>query len=115
MSGGAPACGAAGALSPVHLDALARLAPAHPGALREVIGAGPELRCALEPHPGPHRDVLHEGPPGAALWARWGGTAPDAVVPVRDCPAEHAGEGCGHYASHPGGHTWTRQDPEETT
>ncbi|MCY0937940.1 hypothetical protein [Streptomyces sp. H34-S4] len=108
MSGGAPACGATGSLSAAHLDALARL-PA--GALREVLGAGPELRCTLGRHAGPHGDVLREGSPGAALWARWGGTGADAVLVLPDCPADGGGEGCGQYLSHPGGHTWQLTDP----
>lgn len=104
--GGAPACGASGALSTVHLDALARLPR---GVLLEVLGAGPELRCSLGRHAGPHMDVLHEGPdPGCAMWARWPG---DAVLSLPDCPVGGAGEGCGQYLSHPGGHTWQLTDP----
>lgn len=98
MSGGA--CGASGALSAVHLAALAEWR----GALREVLDAEPELRCSLEQHTGPHMDVLHEGPaPGSAILARWPG---DAVLALPDCPAGAGGEGCGRYLSHPGGHTW---------
>lgn len=112
--GGAPACGAVGALSPLHLDALARLRATHSGALREVLGAGPELRCSLGRHSGPHMDVLREGPPGTALWARWGRSGADraeAVLALPDCPAGGGGEGCGQYLSHPGGHTWEVADP----
>ncbi|MCX5405297.1 hypothetical protein OHA37_15555 [Streptomyces sp. NBC_00335] len=99
------ACGASGALSAVHLDALAR----RPGILREVLDAGPELRCSLGQHTGPHMDVLHEDPaPGNTLWARWPG---DAVLALPDCPATGSGEGCGQYLSHPGGHTWQVADP----
>lgn len=108
--GGAPACGAPGALSPAHLDALARLGPRYPGALREVLGAGPELRCVLGRHTGPHMDVLREGPPGAALWARWGGPGADAVRSLPDCPAIGGG-GCGQYLAHPGGHAWEITEP----
>ncbi|CAM5543041.1 hypothetical protein SAVIM338S_04330 [Streptomyces avidinii] len=118
MSDAGPACGAVGALSAVHLDALARLAPAHPGSLRAVLGAGPELRCALGRHTGPHMDVLHEGPAEISLWARWSGTGGaggagggDAVLALPDCPAADGGEACGQYRSHPGGHTWEITDP----
>lgn len=110
MSGRAAACGAVGALSSVHLDGLARL---RPGALREVVGAGTELRCALGRHTGPHMDALHEGPPGAALWARWGGSGADAVLALPDCPVVDGpgGGGCGQYLAHPGGHAWEVADP----
>ncbi|MFZ3472204.1 hypothetical protein ACODT3_15370 [Streptomyces sp. 4.24] len=101
--GGAPACGASGALSSVHLEALARLP-----ALRRVLDAGPELRCSLGQHTGPHMDVLHEGPTGSALWARWPG---DAILALPDCPAGGEAEGCGQYLSHPGGHSWQVRDP----
>ncbi|MFD5147982.1 hypothetical protein [Streptomyces sp. NPDC058401] len=93
-------CDASGALSATHLDALAE----RPRILRQILDAGPELRCSLRQHTRPHMDVLHEGPaPGHALWARWPG---DAVLSLPDCPAVAGGEGCGQYLSHPGGHTW---------
>lgn len=104
------ACGACGALSAVHLAALAQWR----GALHQVLGAGPELRCSLELHTGPHMDVLHEGPdPGSAIWARWAGAdgAADVVLLLPDCPVGGGGEGCGQYASHPGRHTWQVEDP----
>ncbi|WP_411101416.1 hypothetical protein [Streptomyces sp. cmx-4-9] len=108
MSGapGRPVCGAPGVLSGAHLEALARLLSGQRGALREVLGAGPALRCTLERHTGPHMDVVREGPAGSALWARWPGCETVLVLP--DCPA---GGGCGQYLSHPGGHTWEVADP----
>lgn len=50
------------------------------------------------------------GPPGAALWARWGGPGADAVRSLPDCPAIGGG-GCGQYLAHPGGHAWEITEP----
>ncbi|MEU9031572.1 hypothetical protein AB0D46_29450 [Streptomyces sp. NPDC048383] len=113
MSGGPtppprPVCAASGALSAAHLEALARLLPAR--ALREVLAAGPELRCALERHAGPHLDVVHDPASGDTLWARWSDAngpdaEPDAVLPLPDCPATTGPIACAHPLGHPGGHS----------
>ncbi|MEU8778034.1 hypothetical protein [Streptomyces sp. NPDC048606] len=100
------ACGAYGALSAAHLDALATR---HRAALRTVLGDGPVLRCSLEPHAdGPHMELLHDGgAAGTALWARWGAAgADDAVLAAADCPAAAPDGGpCALYLGHPGGHS----------
>lgn len=104
------ACGARGLLSAAHLDALAELVAGNAHVLRAVLGEGPELRCALEEHSGPHVDLVHDTGSGRALWAQW--SEPDAggldtVLALPDCPAvTPRGPGCWAYLSHPGAHTW---------
>ncbi|MET9604769.1 hypothetical protein ABZZ17_06830 [Streptomyces sp. NPDC006512] len=107
-------CATPGTLSATHLDALTRLLPAR--ALREVLAAGPELRCPLERHAGPHLDVVHDPGSGEALWARWSGTdgpgaEPDAILALPDCPVTTGPDACAHPLGHPGGHSRERTDP----
>ncbi|MFD9458229.1 hypothetical protein ACFWBC_34755 [Streptomyces sp. NPDC059985] len=102
-----PGCGASGTLSAAHLEVLARLLCAR--ALREVLAAGPELRCSLDRHAGPHLDVVLDPGSGDALWARWSdGNGPDAepdtVLALPDCPATTGTDACSHPLDHPGDH-----------
>lgn len=104
------ACGARGLLSAAHLDALAELVAGNAHVLRAVLGEGPELRCALEEHSGPHMDLVHDTGSGRALWAQW--SEPDAgwpetVLALPDCPAvtpaaRAAGRTCPTPARTPG-------------
>ncbi|MEU8465481.1 hypothetical protein [Streptomyces sp. NPDC029003] len=104
------ACGARGLLSATHLDALADLLAGNARILRAVLAEGPELRCVLETHSGPHMDLVHDSGSGRALWAQW--SEPDAdrletVLVLPDCPAAtRRGPACWSYLSHPGAHTW---------
>ncbi|MGW6864556.1 hypothetical protein [Streptomyces sp. NPDC054901] len=106
-----PECAASGTLSAAHLDALTRLLPAR--ALREVLAAGPELRCSPDRHAGPHLDVVHDPASGDALWARWSDgkgpdAEPDAILPLPDCPATTGPIACAHPLDHPGDHSRER-------
>ncbi|MFI0940594.1 hypothetical protein [Streptomyces sp. NPDC021020] len=70
-----------------------------------------ELVCALEAHGrGEHLAVVYDdflSPPGA-LWTRWADGEPPGTFWLRaDClNSSHHGEPCGHFATHPGPHTW---------
>ncbi|MFE3765669.1 hypothetical protein ACFXPI_28355 [Streptomyces sp. NPDC059104] len=116
------ACGAPGLLSAAHLDALAELLAGNARALRAALDEGPELRCALERHSGPHMDLVHDSGSGTALWAQWPGPGGDdgsrdgwleTVVALPDCPATTPGRGtgCWAYLAHPGAHTWELTPP----
>ncbi|MFG2622229.1 hypothetical protein ACGFXC_31880 [Streptomyces sp. NPDC048507] len=104
------ACGARGLLSAAHLDALAELLCGNARVLRAVLADGPELRCVLESHAGPHMDLVHDSGSGRALWAQWAGPDagwPETVLTLPDCPAAtRRGPVCWSYLSHPGAHTW---------
>lgn len=76
-----------------------------------------ELVCALGAHSSDeHYAVVYDHfPPEVpgALWARWRhGTEPDAVQLRPDCPALSPDRtACGHFATHPGPHTWESDEP----
>lgn len=87
-----------------------RLLQTYPTVDRELIAE--ELVCALEAHSGAeHHAVVYDHfrePVAGALWTCWEGDEPPRALWLRpDCPgASPGGAACGHFAGHPGPHSW---------
>jgi hypothetical protein len=71
-----------------------------------------DLMCHLGQHTeGEHYAIVYDHLPGAnagALWTRWTDDFPTTVLLRPDCPS-HSPElhvPCGHFAAHPGPHSW---------
>jgi hypothetical protein len=77
------------------------------------------LRCTLQAHSdGDHWGLVLElyGIETGSVWAPWttgiNTAAPEKLVVLPDCSVSGpAGEACGEYDRHPGGHTWQIHDP----
>ncbi|MEC3995831.1 hypothetical protein VSR01_20840 [Actinacidiphila sp. DG2A-62] len=88
----------------------AELLASYPDVRAELVAD--DLMCHLAAHEdGDHFAIVYDhlpGPDAGALWTRWSDDVPRVILLRPDCPARSPEDRipCGHFAEHPGPHSW---------